>query len=142
MENNEKVGLFLDYKNAKLQKALLNLGSADKSILEDIDLSSIINPENKIYFKTEEIAGFLGKGWTSTKVNETLRDMKYQFYFKKDYLPTLKGIESGCAHRLIKINYTENSTAFMFSLLWTIDIVDKIKEYLNEKREEQENGTK
>lgn len=142
MENNDIVELLLDCKNAKLQKALLNLASADKDILMDIDLSSVINPKNKIYFKAEEIAKMLGKGWTSTKVNEILREMKYQIYFKKDYLPTAKGIESGCAHRLIKINYTENSTAFMFSLVWTIDVVDRIKEYLAEKEEENKNGTK
>jgi hypothetical protein len=64
--------------------------------------------------------------------------MKYQFYFKKDYLPTKIGVESGCAHRIIFLDFRENSTAFAFSLVWTINIVDRIKEYQSQKQKNNE----
>ncbi len=137
MEEEKKdsnfVEMMINPQLAKLEKAILQLGKKEQDILKSVDWSSLLNPEKQIYYKAEEIANMLGKGWTGTKVNEILREMQYQFLFKKDYLPTKKGVESGCFHRLILLDFKETSTAFSFSLMWTINIVDKIKEYVEGK---------
>lgn len=128
--------------NLKIQEAILKLGKEEQETLKDIDWAILLNPENKVYYKAEEIAKELGKGWTSTKVNEILVKMKFQIKLKDDYYPTIKGVESGCFHRGMFLDCCNPRYAFKLSIMWTIDVVDIIKEYLSNNKEEDKNGTK
>lgn len=143
MEKEDDVCFGANSRMMKVQEAILKLGQKEKKILENVDLSALFNPENKIYFKAEEIGKFMGKGWNGTKINQILTEMEYQMPFKNDYLPTNLGVKSGCLHRAILIEYGEKKVSFKFSIMWTIDVVDRIREFLNKKEsEEKENGTK
>lgn len=137
-KNAGYVDIQIDVKSANLQKAILMLGKNEQEILKDVDWSPLLNPEKVFYYKAEDVAATLGKGWTAVKVNETLREMKYHFRFKNDYFPTPEGVRSGCFHRLIYLDKRENSTAFSFSIMWTVDIIDRINEYLKQKAESEE----
>lgn len=132
------VDIQINDKMVNLQKAILRLGKKEQEILKDVDWSSLLNPTGKFYCKAKDVAEMLGKGWTPTKVNEILVEMKYHIRLRNDYLPTPIGVKSGCFHRLTYLDYRENSTAFSFSTMWTVDIVDRINEYLKQKEESEE----
>ena len=135
--NENNISIAINPKAIKLQEAILLLGKKDQEILKDVDLSSVLNPENKIYFKAEEIAKLMGNNWNGTKINALLTEMEYQIPFRKDYFPTNLGVKSGCLHRAILLESAEKKTSFKFSIMWTIEILDRIKEYLKEKEEKQ-----
>lgn len=129
----------MDKNLIELQENILKVGREDTSKLKEIDFSPLINPEGDVPLKATEIAKHLGSGWNSTKVNKILIEMGYQDKIGDDYYPTAKGINSGCLHRAIFLESKPLKYAFSLSILWSIDIVDKINEYVN-KKEIAENG--
>ena len=131
--------LIINNKQIALQNAILELGNKVPDILNNVDLSSILNPKNTIYLSASEIAKELGKGWTGTKVNEILIEMKFQGKIRDDYYPTIEGVKSGCCHRTIMLKYDNSKTYFKYSISWTIEVVQHIKKFVEEK-EETANG--
>lgn len=134
--------LGIDKNLIELEETILKIGKENPQKLSEIDFSPLINPQGNVPLKAEEIGKILGKGWSSTKVNNTLTQMDFQVKIKDDYYPTEKGIKSGCLHRAILLDYKSTKVAFGLSILWTIDVVDKIKEYLSENTEVTENEEK
>ena len=138
---NEKEVTYIgrDKKLIELQENILKIGREAPDKLKEIDFSPLINPEGDVPLKATEIAKHLGSGWNSTKVNAVLVEMGYQGKIGDDYYPTKAGIKSGCLHRAIFLESKPLKYAFSLSILWTIDIVDKIREFVKNK-EGTENG--
>ena len=134
MINNKAVTYFgMNKSLIELQENILKIGRENPNKLKEIDFSPLINPQGDVVFKATEIAKHLGSGWNSTKVNAILVEMGYQGKIGDDYYPTEAGIKSGCLHRAVFLESKPLKYAFSLSILWTIDIVDKIKEYLKNK---------
>lgn len=131
--------LGMDNKLIELEEDILMTGRENPEKLKEIDFSSLLNKEGEVLLKASEIAANLGKGWNSTKVNAILVEMEFQGKIGDDYYPTEKGIKSGCLHRAIFLESKPLKYAFSLSILWTVDIVDKIREYL-ESKEANPNG--